>query len=116
MLVIVKSARLIPKITVPIIRGTNWTIEVLDGISNEVFDIRPAAEYQVGFSVDYKWFAVGFGFTPKFLLNSDKQDELSNSSSYTASLNFFFSDRWRQEFKYNYYKVTKSLRIQMFHI
>jgi hypothetical protein len=32
LLVIVKSARLIPKITVPIIRGTNWTIEVLDGI------------------------------------------------------------------------------------
>jgi hypothetical protein len=92
-----------------IILRTNFSagvprIEVLDGISNEVLDIRPAAEYQIGLSVDYKWFAIGFGFTPKFLLTSDSKDELSNSSSYTASLNFFFSDRWRQEFKYNYYR------------
>ena len=79
-------------------------IEVANGITNETFDIRPAAQYQIGFSADYKWFAIGFGFSPKFLLSSNGRAELSNSSSYTASLNFFFSDRWRQEFKYNYYK------------
>ncbi len=63
-------------------------MEVSDGITNETFDIRPAAEYQIGFSMDYKWFAIGF--TPKFLITSNGQAELNNSSSYTASLNFFY--------------------------
>ncbi len=79
-------------------------IEFVNGITNETFDLRPAAQYQIGYSVDYKWFAVGFGFTPNFLLTSKGQAELNNSKSFTASLNFFFSDRWRQELKYNYYK------------
>lgn len=43
-------------------------------------------------------------FTPSFLLTSKDQAELDNSKSYTGSLNFFFSDRWRQELKYSYYK------------
>lgn len=92
-----------------IILRTNLTsdvprIEITNRITNETFDIRPAAEYQLGFSADYKWFAIGFGFTPKFLLTSKDQAELDNSKSYTASLNFFFSDRWRQELKYSYFK------------
>ena len=92
-----------------IILRTNFTsdvprMEVSNKITNETFDIRPAVEYQIGYSADYKWFAIGFGFSPNFLLTSKDQAELSNSSSYTVSLNFFFSDRWRQELKYSYYK------------
>ena len=92
-----------------IILRTNFTsdvprIEVANGITNKTYDIRPAAAYQIGFSVDYKWFAVSFGFTPSFLLTSKDQAELNKSKSYTASLNFFFSDRWRQELKYSYFK------------
>lgn len=79
-------------------------IELSSGTTNETFDIRPATEYQIAFSVDYKWFAIGLGFTPNFLLTSQDKSELSNSKSYTASINFFFSDRWRQELKYSYYR------------
>ena len=92
-----------------IILRTNLTsdvprIEIVNGITNEAFDLRPAAGYQIGYSVDYKWFAIGFGFTPNFLLTSKDQAEVSSSSSYTVSLNFFYSDRWRQELKYSYYR------------
>lgn len=75
-----------------------------NGITNQTFDIRPASEYQLAFSVDYKWFAIGFGFTPTFLLTSKDKTELTNSKSYTLSLNFFYSDRWRQELKLSYFK------------
>jgi hypothetical protein len=41
-------------------------IEVANGILDKTFDIRPAAAYQIGYSVDYKWFAVGIVLHPVF--------------------------------------------------
>ena len=58
----------------------------------------------MGLSLDYKWIAIGFAFTPKFLLNKQDLQELNDSKAFAMSLNFFFSDRWRQELKYNYYQ------------
>ncbi len=79
-------------------------IELKNGTTGETIEIRPASEYQLGLSLDYKWIAIGFAFTPKFLLNKQDLQELNDSKAFAMSLNFFFSDRWRQELKYNYYQ------------
>jgi len=78
--------------------------ELVNGATGETFEIRSASEFQQGFSLDYKWVAIGFSFTPKFLLTDQNLKELGDSKSYSFELNFFYSDRWRQELRYNYYE------------
>jgi hypothetical protein len=67
------------------------------------FDIIPIAEYQISSSFDYKFMALGFSFSPKFLMNPDRGKN-EDSQSFGLRLNFFFSDRLRQELNYQYYK------------
>lgn len=79
-------------------------LELINGITENSIEIKPASDFQLGLSMDYKWFAIGFSFTPNFLLNNQNLEELDNSKSFGMSLNFFYSDRWRQELKYSSYE------------
>ena len=79
-------------------------LQFLSGRAEELLNIRPAAEYNLGFSFHYKWLGIGFSFTPKFLLNTQNIEELNNSESLGLNFNFFYSDRWVQELGYSYYK------------
>lgn len=75
----------------------NFQFRSTDG--QRTFDLVPAAEYLLGFSVDYKWIALEASFSPSFR-QIDGFEDLSNSSSYRLGLNFFYSDRLRQELSY----------------
>lgn len=75
----------------------NFQFRSTDG--QRTFDLVPAAEYLLGFSVDYKWIALEASFSPGFT-QADGIEDLSNSSSYRLSLNFFYTDRIRQELSY----------------
>lgn len=75
----------------------NFQFRSTDG--QRTFDLVPAAEYLLGFSVDYKWIALEASFSPAFM-QADGIEDLSNSSSYKLSLNFFYTDRIRQELSY----------------
>ncbi len=76
----------------------------IDNQTGLELEIRPVAEYKLGFSFDYKWFALGFSFTPTFLMDDKGIEELNNSQYFGININFFYSDRWRQELGYNYYE------------
>jgi hypothetical protein len=78
--------------------------QFVDGLNGNKLNINPIAEYKLGFSVDYKWIALGISFTPEFLKDSQFNEEQNESTSFGMSINFFYSDRWRQEISYNYYK------------
>lgn len=67
-------------------------------------DVQPAGEYQIGFSFDYKWMALEYSWAPSNLLNTDGNDDLKDASSISVNLNFFYSDQWKQEFKFSYIK------------
>jgi hypothetical protein len=67
-------------------------------------DLSPAAENLVGFSVDYKWIALGVSFAPQFLISTEDKALLESSQTIKLNLNFFYSDRWRQELSYVYSK------------
>lgn len=73
------------------------------GRTGEEITLKPVAEYLISLSFDYKWIALGISFAPKFLLDSDNHD-LNESNSFGMTLNFFYSDRWRQELSYQGYK------------
>jgi len=79
-------------------------IEYINGVTGNRISLLPISEYQIGASIDYKWIALGVSFTPKFLMNSEFRDEVEKSSSLGLSINFFYSDRWRQELSYNTFK------------
>ena len=79
-------------------------LEYTSGVSKLPVDLRPAAKYQLGFSADYKFLAIGISFTPSFLLDTKNLEELEKSESYSVSLNFFYSDQWRQELGFSYNK------------
>ena len=75
--------------------ASNFQYRTLDG--EQLIDLVPAGEYLIGLSFDYKWIALEASFTPNFFLNSDVENP--NASAYNINLNFFYSDRWRQEFR-----------------
>lgn len=79
-------------------------LQFLSERTGELLAIRPAAEYKLGFSFNYKWIAIGFSFTPEFLLNTQKMEELNNGKSLGFNIKFFYTDRWRQELGYQSYK------------
>jgi hypothetical protein len=79
-------------------------LQFFSGRTGELLAIRPVAEYRLGYSLDYKWVAVGFSFTPKFLLNTQNIEELNNGESLGFNINFYYTDQWRQELGYQYYK------------
>lgn len=68
--------------------------------NNEVIDLIPAGQYLLGLSLDYKWIAVEASFSPDFLQSNVVQN--STATSYSVSLNFFYSDQWRQELRLLY--------------
>lgn len=70
----------------------------------ENFNLEPQGEYFLGLSLDYKWFGVSLSYTPEFLIRENDRGLSNDAKSISASLNFFYSDRWRQEFKYTYIK------------
>lgn len=76
-------------------------IEYKNGTTGNRLTLIPLSEYQLGASINYKWVALGVRFTPKFLMNPDFNNDFQESSSLGLSLNFFYSDRWRQELNYN---------------
>lgn len=77
-------------------------LSMKNGRTGEEINIKPIAEHLISLSFDYKWIALGISFAPKFLLDSDNH-ELDESNSFGMSLNFFYSDRWRQELSYKQY-------------
>jgi hypothetical protein len=92
-----------------IIIKTEFTSDVVnvqftEGRSGEVLELKPASEYFLGASFDYKWIALGVYFSPKFLTKSVDDSNIKAGESFKTKLNFFYSDRWRQEFTYSYNK------------
>jgi len=81
-----------------------FNLQYIDGATGNTVDLTPAAENLIGVSVDYKWFAVGVSVAPQFLISSQDQNLLESSESIKLNLNFFYSDRWRQELSYIYNK------------
>lgn len=79
-------------------------LEFMSGRTGKSISLRPVAQWQLEYSFDYKWVAVGFAFTPKFLLNTQDIEELENSQSIAFNINFFYTDQWRQELSYSHYK------------
>jgi hypothetical protein len=79
-------------------------LQFINGRSGEVLDLKPVSEYLLGYTFDYKWVALGIYFTPRFLKNTVNNTDPNESSSLNTKLNFFYSDRWRQEFSYRYNK------------
>lgn len=65
--------------------------------NDDVIDLIPAGQYLMGLALDYEWIAVEVSFSPEFLQSNVLEN--SNATSYSVSLNFFYSDRWRQEFR-----------------
>lgn len=78
-------------------------LRMKSGRTGEEINLKPVAEHLIGLSFDYKWIALGISFTPNFLLDNQHHD-LNDSNSFGLSLNFFYSDRWRQELKYQRYE------------
>lgn len=78
-------------------------ISYLNGDSNSIITLRPISDYKFDVGFDYKWIALGFSFTPKRLIKSEYLEEIEKNSSIGLSINFFYSDRWRQELSYNRY-------------
>lgn len=77
-------------------------------------DLSPAAENLVGFSVDYKWMALGVSFAPQFFISNEDKELLESSKTIKLYLNFFYSDRWRQELSYVYnkgFRVTSNINL-----
>lgn len=79
-------------------------LQFISGRTGEVLDLKPAAQYQLGYSFDYKWVALSLYYTPKFLLDTQNNPDLEESNSLFTNLNFFYTDQWRQELSYRYYK------------
>ncbi|WP_282122268.1 DUF4421 family protein [Algibacter mikhailovii] len=79
-------------------------IEYINGTTGNRISLIPISEYKIGASFDYKWIALSASFTPKFLMNSEFNEAAQNSSSLGLSINFFYSDRMRQELSYNQFK------------
>ena len=78
--------------------ASNFQFRTLDG--EQLIDLVPAGEFLVGISFDYKWIALEASFTPKFLINNEVENP--DATAYNFNLNFFYSDRWRQEFSFTY--------------
>jgi hypothetical protein len=96
-----------------IIRSTfssnQYNLQYINAENGNTVDLRPAAENLMGLSVDYKWIALGVSFAPQFLISSEDRAVLNSSETIKLSLNFFYSDRWRQEFSYIY---NQGFRVQ----
>ena len=78
--------------------ASNFQFRTLDG--EQLIDLVPAGEFLIGISFDYKWIALEASFTPKFLINNEVENP--DATAYNFNLNFFYSDRWRQEFSFTY--------------
>jgi hypothetical protein len=68
-----------------------------------LLELEPLGEYFLGVSFDYKWIALEVSWSPSFLINTSDQIA-ENATSLSTSLNFFYSDQWRQELEYTYVK------------
>jgi hypothetical protein len=89
--------------------ANQFNLQYLNGNNGNTIDLTPAAENLIGFSVDYKWIALGVSFAPQFLISAEDQELIKSSETLKLDLNFFYSDRWRQEFSYIYnrgFRVT----------
>jgi hypothetical protein len=86
------------------LNSTVGRLQFKSGKTGEILSLRPVAQNQLGYSFDYKWLAVGFAYTPGVLLNTRNSEELEESKSVAFDINFFYSDQWRQELSYRYYK------------
>lgn len=75
-----------------------FSIQSLDGASQ--YELEPIGEYFFGLSFDYKWLALAVSFTPEFMVRANDEGFSNDASSVSISLNFYYSDRWRQEFRY----------------
>ncbi|MEM1002403.1 MAG: DUF4421 family protein [Bacteroidota bacterium] len=75
--------------------ATSFQYRTLDGA--KLLDLVPAGEFLIGLSFDYKWVAFEASFSPGFLINNEVENP--NATAYNINLNFFYSDRWRQEFR-----------------
>jgi hypothetical protein len=89
-----------------IIRSTystnQYNLQFIDKENGNTVDLSPAAENLVGVSIDYKWMALDISYAPQFLISTEDKKLLESSQTVELSLNFFYSDRWRQEFNYLY--------------
>ncbi len=47
-------------------------LQFISGRTGEVLDLKPAAQYQLGYSFDYKWVALSLYYTPKVPLGHQK--------------------------------------------
>lgn len=81
----------------------------LDGENQ--FELEPLGEYLLGVSFDYKWVALELSWTPNFLFTSVEKELAKSSTNISTSLNFFYSDQWRQELKYTYIKGFRNNRV-----
>ncbi len=79
-------------------------LQFTNGRTGEVLDLKPVSEYFLGTTFDYKWVALGVYFTPKFLTKTANNPDIKRGESFKVKLNFFYSDRWRQELSYSYNK------------
>ena len=75
------------------------SVRFFNGSNGLDIELRPIADYQLGISFDYKWIGLGISFAPRFLYNDDYTNA-SDVGAVSASINFFYSDRWRQELRY----------------
>lgn len=78
-------------------------LKYINNSNKSTLTLRPISEYKLGVSLDYKWIAIGFSFSPRKNVNSEHLDKKEESNSTGLSLNFFYSDRWRQKLSYNIY-------------
>jgi hypothetical protein len=81
-----------------------YNLQFVNGATGNAIDLRPANENLIGFSVDYKWIALGVSFAPGFISSVSDQELKDLSETIQLNLNFFYSDQWRQELSYTYNK------------
>lgn len=79
-----------------------YNLQFRNASSGNTIDLRPVTENLIGVSLDYKWIAVGFSFSPNFLIDAEEEELIENSQTLKFDLNFFYSDQWRQELSYVY--------------
>ena len=72
--------------------------------NDATFNLVPVSDNLLGISLDYKWMAIEVSYSPSFLQNTNEFKDIKNSESFNFKINFFYSDRWRQELSYLYLK------------